>query len=212
MLDADGFAVRRRIATGRPGGLGSMKPRRSALRYQTSQCTIGNAGYQRAHLAYLGRRGTRRAAAHCSSWPSPSTWTCWSREGASRRAGFFTDVGRGLAREPRLRQDAVRWLRKAEDTAPQRMEFGSRLGNGRLPAWPGNRHGWRPGTAGHGRSYGRAALTYAHHGASSVHFTVVKFSVAVPPSFVLRDRTRRTTYAPTPPGRGTDGHGRRAGQ
>ena len=40
---------------------------------------------------------------------------------ASRRAGFFTDVGRGLAREPRMRQEAVRWLRKAEDTAPQRV-------------------------------------------------------------------------------------------
>lgn len=40
---------------------------------------------------------------------------------ASRRAGFFSDVGRGLAREPRMRQEAVRWLRKAEDTAPQRV-------------------------------------------------------------------------------------------
>jgi transcriptional regulator with XRE-family HTH domain len=40
---------------------------------------------------------------------------------ASRRAGFFSDVGRGLAREPHTRQDAVRWLRRAEDTAPQRV-------------------------------------------------------------------------------------------
>jgi transcriptional regulator with XRE-family HTH domain len=40
---------------------------------------------------------------------------------ASRRAGFFADVGRGLAREPRMRADAVRWLRRAEDTAPQRV-------------------------------------------------------------------------------------------
>jgi transcriptional regulator with XRE-family HTH domain len=40
---------------------------------------------------------------------------------ASRRAGFLTDVGRGLAREPRMRADAVRWLRRAEDTAPQRV-------------------------------------------------------------------------------------------
>jgi Helix-turn-helix domain len=39
---------------------------------------------------------------------------------ASRRAGFFTDVGRGLAREPKTRAEAVRWLRRAEDTAPQR--------------------------------------------------------------------------------------------
>jgi transcriptional regulator with XRE-family HTH domain len=40
---------------------------------------------------------------------------------ASRRAGYLADVGRGLAREPRMRADAVRWLRKAEDTAPQRV-------------------------------------------------------------------------------------------
>ena len=40
---------------------------------------------------------------------------------ASRRAAFLADVGRGLAREPRTRQDAVRWLRQAEDTAPQRV-------------------------------------------------------------------------------------------
>jgi transcriptional regulator with XRE-family HTH domain len=36
-----------------------------------------------------------------------------------RHAAFLADVGRGLAREPRTRQDAVRWLRQAEDTAPQ---------------------------------------------------------------------------------------------
>jgi len=40
---------------------------------------------------------------------------------ASRRAGFLTDVGRGLAREPQMQQEAVRWLRKAEDAAPQRV-------------------------------------------------------------------------------------------
>jgi transcriptional regulator with XRE-family HTH domain len=40
---------------------------------------------------------------------------------ASRRAGFLVDVGRGLAREQRTRAEAVRWLRKAEDTAPQRV-------------------------------------------------------------------------------------------
>jgi transcriptional regulator with XRE-family HTH domain len=40
---------------------------------------------------------------------------------ASRRAGYFSDVGRGLAREPRMQADAVRWLRKAEDAAPQRV-------------------------------------------------------------------------------------------
>jgi transcriptional regulator with XRE-family HTH domain len=40
---------------------------------------------------------------------------------ASRRAGFMVDVGRGLAREPKTRAEAVRWLRRAEDTAPQRV-------------------------------------------------------------------------------------------
>lgn len=40
---------------------------------------------------------------------------------ASRRASFLCDVGRGLAREPRTRGQAVRWLRQAEATAPQRI-------------------------------------------------------------------------------------------
>lgn len=40
---------------------------------------------------------------------------------ASRRAGFLADVGRGLAREPHTRAEAVRWLRRAEDAAPQRV-------------------------------------------------------------------------------------------
>lgn len=40
---------------------------------------------------------------------------------ASRRAGFLVDVGRGLAREPETRPEAVRWLRRAENAAPQRI-------------------------------------------------------------------------------------------
>lgn len=40
---------------------------------------------------------------------------------SSRRASFFADVGCGLAREPRTRTEAVRWLRRAEETAPQRI-------------------------------------------------------------------------------------------
>jgi hypothetical protein len=40
---------------------------------------------------------------------------------ASRRASFMADVGRGLAREPRTRIEAVRWLRRAEEAAPQRI-------------------------------------------------------------------------------------------
>lgn len=37
----------------------------------------------------------------------------------SRRAAFLIDVGRGLAREPTARTEAVGWLRRAEDTGPQ---------------------------------------------------------------------------------------------
>lgn len=40
---------------------------------------------------------------------------------ASRRASFFADVGRGLAREPKTTGEAVRWLRKAENAAPARI-------------------------------------------------------------------------------------------
>jgi transcriptional regulator with XRE-family HTH domain len=44
---------------------------------------------------------------------------------SSRRAAFLADVGRGLAREPRTRNEAVRWLRQAEETAPQRIRNSS---------------------------------------------------------------------------------------
>lgn len=37
----------------------------------------------------------------------------------NRRASFLADVGRGLAREPATRAEAIRWLRRAEETAPQ---------------------------------------------------------------------------------------------
>jgi transcriptional regulator with XRE-family HTH domain len=40
---------------------------------------------------------------------------------SSRRANFLADVGCGLAREPQTRTEAVRWLRRAEETAPQRI-------------------------------------------------------------------------------------------
>jgi transcriptional regulator with XRE-family HTH domain len=39
----------------------------------------------------------------------------------SRKADFMADVGRGLAREPKTRAEAVRWLRRAETVAPQRV-------------------------------------------------------------------------------------------
>lgn len=38
-----------------------------------------------------------------------------------RHAAFLADVGRGLAREPRMRQEAVRWLRRAENVAPHKI-------------------------------------------------------------------------------------------
>ncbi|GLW64304.1 transcriptional regulator [Actinomadura rubrobrunea] len=38
-----------------------------------------------------------------------------------RKTCFLADVGRGLARDPRYRDDAIRWLRRSEDTAPQRF-------------------------------------------------------------------------------------------
>ncbi len=39
----------------------------------------------------------------------------------TRQASFLADVGRGLAREPKTRAEAVRWLRRAEDTGPQHI-------------------------------------------------------------------------------------------
>jgi transcriptional regulator with XRE-family HTH domain len=37
----------------------------------------------------------------------------------NRRACFLADVGRGLAREPKMQAEAVRWLRRAEEAGPQ---------------------------------------------------------------------------------------------
>ncbi len=39
----------------------------------------------------------------------------------TREASFFADVGRGLARDAKTRVGAVRWLRQAEDAAPQHI-------------------------------------------------------------------------------------------
>jgi transcriptional regulator with XRE-family HTH domain len=44
-----------------------------------------------------------------------------------RKAGFYADVGRGLAREKKSRDQAVRWLRRAEVTAPQWFRNSSSL-------------------------------------------------------------------------------------
>jgi hypothetical protein len=40
-------------------------------------------------------------------------------EKRGRKASYMADVGRGLARDPKTRGEAVRWLRGAEETAPQ---------------------------------------------------------------------------------------------
>ncbi len=37
----------------------------------------------------------------------------------SRKAFFLADVGRGLAREHQMREQAIRWLRRAEEAGPQ---------------------------------------------------------------------------------------------
>jgi transcriptional regulator with XRE-family HTH domain len=37
----------------------------------------------------------------------------------NRRVPFLADVGRALAREPKMRGEAVQWLRRAEDAGPQ---------------------------------------------------------------------------------------------
>lgn len=42
-----------------------------------------------------------------------------------RRAAFLADVGRGLAREPRMKADAVQWLRRAENVAPHKIRNSS---------------------------------------------------------------------------------------
>jgi hypothetical protein len=44
---------------------------------------------------------------------------------STRRAALFVDVGRGLARDPKMRAEAVQWLRQAEETAPQKIRNSS---------------------------------------------------------------------------------------
>jgi len=39
----------------------------------------------------------------------------------TRRADFLVDVSRGVARDPKARAEAVGWMRRAEETAPQRV-------------------------------------------------------------------------------------------
>jgi hypothetical protein len=39
----------------------------------------------------------------------------------SRHASYLADAGRGLARDRKTRGEAVRWLRQAENAAPQKI-------------------------------------------------------------------------------------------
>ena len=39
----------------------------------------------------------------------------------TREASYLADVGRGLARESKTRAEAVRWIRQAEEAAPQHI-------------------------------------------------------------------------------------------
>jgi transcriptional regulator with XRE-family HTH domain len=63
-------------------------------------CERGIAGAKMLELA--GEVDVSRVSAH-----------------SQRRAAFLADIGRGLARDPRTRADAVRWLLQAERAAPQ---------------------------------------------------------------------------------------------
>ncbi|MEU7746803.1 helix-turn-helix transcriptional regulator [Nonomuraea sp. NPDC049158] len=39
----------------------------------------------------------------------------------ARRSSFYSDVGRGLARDPKTREEAIKWLKMGETIAPQRF-------------------------------------------------------------------------------------------
>ncbi len=41
--------------------------------------------------------------------------------GTSRLGPFLSDVAKGIARDPKTRPDAIAWLRRSENTAPQRF-------------------------------------------------------------------------------------------
>lgn len=41
-----------------------------------------------------------------------------------RHASFLADVGRGMARDPKSRHEAITWPRNAESVAPQRIRNG----------------------------------------------------------------------------------------
>jgi hypothetical protein len=46
-----------------------------------------------------------------------------------RHAAFLADVGRGLARDRRTRNEAVRWLRRAEEVAPHKIRNNASVQN-----------------------------------------------------------------------------------
>ena len=83
-----------------------------------------------------------------------------SRVGAhsQRRAAFLADTGRGLARDPRTRREAVQWLLRAESAAPQwiRNNPAARESVAYLLDRATVEAGGR--SCGHGCAHGRAAL------------------------------------------------------
>ena len=76
--------------------------------------------HQRQHLARISRVERGEAGPTMLKLAEQVTLDGLDKQ-SSRRADFFADVGRGLAREPRTRGEAVRWLRRAEEAAPQRI-------------------------------------------------------------------------------------------
>jgi transcriptional regulator with XRE-family HTH domain len=72
-----------------------------------------NVAIWRASLAVERGEGGR-AVLELASEADPAKLTV-----ATRRAGLYLEVGRGLARDPRTQADAASWLRRAEGAAPQ---------------------------------------------------------------------------------------------
>jgi len=76
---------------------------------------VANLGFWRVHLAV--ERGEGGKVRELARNVDPSA----VKLGPSRRAAYYTDLGRGLATERAHRQDAVAALRTAEQLAPQRV-------------------------------------------------------------------------------------------
>jgi hypothetical protein len=76
---------------------------------------LANYGFWQVHLAV--ERGEGAKVGELAHGIDPAA----TKLGASRRAGFYTDLGRGLATERSHRLEAIAALRTAEHLAPQRV-------------------------------------------------------------------------------------------